>query len=130
MRQLATLDLPAPRRVRSLSGSALWRRGDKALMLAVATLSAFGLGMVFSASEVQGWLWFRNAAYYFERQLVWLVLGLILLWIGARVDYHRLRPIAGPLGALTLALIALVAAGFGILLGGIALVSKSGRPLA
>jgi len=77
MRQLATLDLPAPRRVRSLSGSALWRRGDKALMLAVATLSAFGLVMVFSASEVQGWLWFRNAAYYFERQLVWLVLGLI-----------------------------------------------------
>ena len=108
MRQLATLDLPAPRRVRSLAGSALWRRGDKALILAVAALSAFGLVMVFSASEVQGWLWFRNAAYYFERQLVWLVLGLILLWIGARVDYHRLRPLAGPLGALTLALLVLV----------------------
>ena len=108
MRQLATLELPTPRRSRSLAGSALWRRGDKSLILAVATLSAFGLVMVFSASEVQGWLWFRNAAYYFERQLVWLALGLVLLWIGARVDYHRLRPLAWPLGAVTLALLVLV----------------------
>jgi cell division protein FtsW len=91
-----------------LSGSALWRRGDKALIIAVATLAAFGLVMVFSASEVQGWLWFRNASYYFERQLVWLALGLVLLWVGARVDYHRLRPLAGPIGALSLALLVLV----------------------
>jgi len=108
LRQLATLELPTPRRARSLAGTTFWHRGDKALILAVATLSAFGLVMVFSASEVQGWLWFRNAAYYFERQLVWLILGLVLLWIGARVDYHRLRPVAGPLGALTLALLVLV----------------------
>jgi cell division protein FtsW len=108
MRQLATLELPAARKVRSIARTALWRRGDKALIVAVATLSAFGLVMVFSASEVQGWLWFRNAAYYFERQLLWLVLGLALLWIGARVDYHRLRPIAGPLAALTVALLILV----------------------
>lgn len=108
MRSATTLELPAARRSRSLSGSALWRRGDKALIIAVATLAAFGLVMVFSASEVQGWLWFRNAAYYFERQLVWLALGLVLLWVGARVDYHRLRPLAGPIGALSLALLVLV----------------------
>ena len=108
MRQVATLDLPMPRRARSLAGSALWRRGDRSLILAVAALSAFGLVMVFSASEVQGWLWFHNAAYYFERQLIWLGLGLVLLWFGARVDYHRLRPLAGPIGALTIALLVLV----------------------
>ncbi|MDQ6709621.1 MAG: putative lipid II flippase FtsW [Candidatus Dormibacteraeota bacterium] len=108
MRQLATLELPVPRRTRSLAGSTLWRRGDKSLILAVATLSAFGLVMVFSASEVQGWLWFHNAAYYFERQLVWLGLGLVLLWFGAHLDYHRLRPLAGPLGALTMVLLVLV----------------------
>jgi cell division protein FtsW len=108
MRSATTLELPAARQSRSLSGSALWRRGDKALIIAVAALAAFGLVMVFSASEVQGWLWFRNAAYYFERQLIWLVLGLVLLWVGARVDYHRLRPLAGPIGALSLALLVLV----------------------
>jgi cell division protein FtsW len=86
----------------------VWRRGDRALLLAVATLSAFGLVMVFSASEVQGWLWFHNAAYYFERQLIWLALGLGLLWVAAHVDYHRLRPVAWPLGMVALALLILV----------------------
>jgi cell division protein FtsW len=77
-------------------------------MLAVGALTAFGLVMVFSASEVQGWLWFHNAAYYFERQLIWLVLGLALLGLSAHVDYHRLRPVAWPLGVITVALLLLV----------------------
>ncbi|TMD39302.1 MAG: putative lipid II flippase FtsW [Chloroflexi bacterium] len=86
----------------------LWRRGDRALLLAVGTLSAFGLVMVFSASEVQGWLWFHNAAYYFERQLIWLALGLVLLWTAAHIDYHRLRLLAWPLGILAIALMVIV----------------------
>jgi cell division protein FtsW len=77
-------------------------------MLAVGALTAFGLVMVFSASEVQGWLWFHNAAYYFERQLIWLGLGLVLLGVSAHVDYHRLRPLAWPLGLVTVALLLLV----------------------
>jgi cell division protein FtsW len=93
---------------RALAASRVWRRGDRALMLAVATLTAFGLVMVFSASEVQGWLWFHNAAYYFERQLLWLLLGVILLWAGAHIDYHRLRPLALPLGLLSVGLLILV----------------------
>ncbi|TME46853.1 MAG: putative lipid II flippase FtsW [Chloroflexi bacterium] len=86
----------------------LWRRGDRALLLAVGTLTAFGLVMVFSASEVQGWLWFHNAAYYFERQLIWLALGLVLLWTAAHIDYHRLRLLAWPLGILAIALMVIV----------------------
>jgi cell division protein FtsW len=93
---------------RSFGSSMLWRRGDRALLLAVGTLTAFGLVMVFSASEVQGWLWFHNAAYYFERQLIWLALGLVLLWVGAHLDYHRLRALAWPLGAVSVALLLLV----------------------
>src|SRR5438093_1204075 len=93
---------------RALATSLVWRRGDRALMLAVGTLTAFGLVMVFSASEVQGWLWFHNAAYYFERQLLWLLLGVILLWAGAHIDYHRLRPLALPLGLLSVGLLVLV----------------------
>jgi cell division protein FtsW len=93
---------------RRLTSTMLWRRGDRALLLAVGTLSAFGLVMVFSASEVQGWLWFHNAAYYFERQLIWLALGIGLLWAGAHIDYHRLRPLAWPLGIVAVALMLLV----------------------
>src|ERR1700681_211003 len=95
MRARAALELPAG--PRTLASSRLWRRGDRALLLAVAALTAFGLVMVFSASEVQGWLWFHNPAYYFEHQLIWLALGVVLLWAGAHIDYHRLRPPACPL---------------------------------
>src|SRR6202007_1625144 len=104
-RARATLELPRARQ--SVSANGPWRRGDRALMLAVGALTAFGLVMVFSASEVQGWLWFHNAAYSFERQLIWLVLGLALLGLSAHVDYHRLRPVAWPLGLVTVALLLL-----------------------
>jgi len=77
-------------------------------LLAVGTLTAFGLVMVFSASEVQGWLWFHNPAYYFEHQLIWLALGVILLVAAANIDYHRLRPLAWPLGIVTVVLMVLV----------------------
>ena len=88
--------------------SALWRGGDRGLLLAVGGLCAFGLVMVFSASESQGWLWHRNAAYYFERQLVWLLLGGVLLFVFARLDYHRLRPLIRPLTLFSLFLLVLV----------------------
>lgn len=106
MRATATLEMPAAQR--RLASSLVWRRGDRALLLAVAALSAFGLVMVFSASEVQGWLWFHNAAYYFERQLIWLALGLVLLWVAAHIDYHRLRPLALPLAIVAVVLMVLV----------------------
>src|SRR5438094_1045469 len=93
---------------RALTASLVWRRGDRGLLLAVATLTAFGLVMVFSASEVQGWLWFHNAAYYFERQIMWLALGVALLWAGAHLDYHRLRPLAWPLALGTVVLLVVV----------------------
>jgi len=106
MRARAALELPAA--PRTLASSRLWRRGDRALLLAVGALTAFGLVMVFSASEVQGWLWFHNPAYYFEHQLMWLALGVILLFAGANLDYHRLRPLAWPLGLVTVVLMVLV----------------------
>jgi cell division protein FtsW len=106
VRARAALELPAARA--TLTSTRLWRRGDRALVLAVGALTAFGLVMVFSASEAQGWLWFHNAAYYFERQLLWLALGVVLLWAAAHVDYHRLRPLAGPLAGVTVVLMVIV----------------------
>src|ERR1700682_3933539 len=117
MRARAAFELPvAPR---TLASSRMWRRGDRALLLAVAALAAFGLVMVFSASEVQGWLWFHNAAYYFERQLMWLALGVVLLFVGANLDYHRLRPLSWPLGVVTVALmLAVLLPHFGVEVNG------------
>src|SRR5437773_10490107 len=78
------------------------------MVLTVGALTAFGLVMVFTACEAQGWLWFHNAAYYCERQLLWLALGVVLPWAAAHIDYHRLRPLAWPLAGVTLVLMVLV----------------------
>lgn len=103
-RGVALVSTPAP-----VPGwRAIWQGGDRGLLLAVGGLCAFGLVMVFSASESQGWLWHSNAAYYFERQLVWLLLGAALLFVFARIDYHRLRPLVRPLALLSLVLLLLV----------------------
>ncbi len=102
----ATLELPTGRR--TLRQSTLWRRGDKLLITAATFLTAFGLVMVFSASEVQGVISYHNPAYFFERQLLWLGLGLGLLWVAAHMDYHRLRPLVAPVAVGCLALLVMV----------------------
>ena len=91
-----------------MSRSILWRRGDQVLILAAGALTVFGLIMVFSASEVQGWMFYHNSAYFFERQGLWCFLGLGLLWVAARFDYHRLRRIAAPIALVTVLLLVAV----------------------
>ena len=76
---------------------------DGWLLTVIAALCAFGLVMVYSASDALGYLWYNNANYFFERQLSGLALGLFGLVVAARVDYHRWRGLTRP---LTLAMIA------------------------
>ncbi len=72
---------------------------DKWMLAAVAALCAFGLVMVFSSSEVSGYIEYGNASYYFQRQILWLVLGAALGLLALGFDYHRLRSLA-PVGAV------------------------------
>ncbi|HEV3235150.1 MAG TPA: putative lipid II flippase FtsW [Candidatus Dormibacteraeota bacterium] len=81
---------------------------DKWMLATVAALCAFGLVMVFSSSEVSGYLEYGNASYYFQRQIIWLVVGAVLGLLALGFDYHRLRGLA-PIGALVVvALLVLV----------------------
>ncbi len=72
---------------------------DKWLLAAVAALCAIGLVMVFSSSEVQGYIDYHNPSYYFQHQILWLVLGAALGLLALGFDYHRLRSLA-PIGAV------------------------------
>ena len=45
---------------------------------------------------------------FFERQGLWCLLGLGLLWVAARFDYHRLRRIAAPIALVTVLLLVAV----------------------
>lgn len=87
-----------------------WRRPsapDYALLLCVVCLLLVGLVMVYSASQlaVPG-----DPSYWFRRQLVWALLGLIALAVTSRVDYHTWRRWAWPVLAVVAALLALVLA--------------------
>jgi cell division protein FtsW len=78
---------------------------DGWLLILVVGLCAFGLVMVYSASEALGFLWYGNPNYFFEHQLIGVVLGAVGFAVAARMDYHRLRAYAKPAMALTVALL-------------------------
>lgn len=78
------------------------------LILTVALLCLFGLVMLFSTSGPQGERLFGDPNHFIQRQLIWLMGGLILAWIASNTDYHRWLVAAWPIFALTLLLLALV----------------------
>ncbi|HZB97292.1 MAG TPA: putative lipid II flippase FtsW [Candidatus Sulfotelmatobacter sp.] len=95
--------LPNPRL--SSSGTAAAMTGanvesvgvDGWLLTSIIGLTAFGLVMVYSASEALGYAWYRNANYFFQRQIIGVVLGLVGMLVVMRVDYHRWRRFTRPL---------------------------------
>lgn len=79
-----------------------------ALALFIGALCIMGLVMVLSASAAEAQSDYGNPWYQFQRQAMWLALGLVALGVAARVDYHRLRPLVRPLLVLTMGLLLLV----------------------
>jgi cell division protein FtsW len=104
--RVTNLDTPAPgwrgaagvaRRAFAAADKATAATGVDGWMLTVTVgLVAFGLVMVYSASEALGFLWYNNPNYFFEHQLIGVGLGGIGMVIAARSDYHRLRAAAKP----------------------------------
>ncbi|MCS6994576.1 MAG: putative lipid II flippase FtsW [Anaerolineales bacterium] len=81
---------------------------DLPLLLVMIALLVFGLLMVFSAS------WDFSLAVYgepmrmFNRQVLWLALGLVVAYVLSRVDYHHWRVLAVPTMLGTIGLLAVV----------------------
>lgn len=82
------LAVPALRLRQTLTGGRALSLGgvDGWLLTDIAALCAFGLVMVYSASEALGYLWFENANYFFERQVIGMALGVTMLVILARTN--------------------------------------------
>lgn len=93
---------PAPA-VRKLGGAI-----DLPLLLVMIAILVFGLLMVFSAS------WDFSLAVYgepmrmFNRQVLWLALGLVIAYVLSRIDYHNWRTLSVPLMLGTIGLLAAV----------------------
>ena len=83
------------------------------LWLLIAVLGLLGIGTIeiYSSTAADGLTQYHDAKYFLERQLMFIALGGFAMWIGARVDYRRLRQLTYPLllvsiGLLGLALLA------------------------
>ena len=70
-------------------------------------LVAFGLVMVYSATSASAALGNGDPMSYLKRQAVYAFIGLVLMTVASRIDYHRLRYVAP---ALLLAALVLCAA--------------------
>ena len=57
------------------------------ILITVVCISLFGVLMVYSASSYNAMVYFGDPLYFFTRQLIGLVLGLIALTVAYRVDY-------------------------------------------
>lgn len=81
-RQLAQLEMSLPR----VAG-----RIDPWLLIIVMALLCIGVVMVYSASSFQGASYQGDASYYFQRELMWVGLGLVAMLVTMRIDYRHWR---------------------------------------
>jgi cell division protein FtsW len=79
---------------------------DVPFVLILITLLVFGLIMVFSASWDFSLAVFKDAMHMFNRQILWLALGVLIAYMLSRLDYHNWRTLAVPMLFLTIALLA------------------------
>ena len=64
--------------------------------------------MVYSASQALAYTDYGNSAYFFERQLLFMVCGLVAMAICAKIDYHRWVRLAPLLTVATMVLLVAV----------------------
>jgi cell division protein FtsW len=94
-------------------------RYDPLLLVAVLLLVAFGVVMVYSASAVYAGARLGDPLWFFKRQAVGALIGLVTLLAVMKLGYRRLEGLAVPLVLVSLALLALVhAPGLGHAAGG------------
>ncbi|MBU2700557.1 cell division protein FtsW [Sporomusaceae bacterium BoRhaA] len=68
-----------------------WKNPIEALLVITFLLIMFGVINVFSASFVVAGQQYHDSYFYVKRHLMVLVLGLIGLYVCAKLDYHRLK---------------------------------------
>jgi cell division protein FtsW len=67
---------------------------DSWLLTIVLALLCIGLVTVYSASSFESSVNFGDASYYFQKQLLWVLLGIPAMLITMRVDYRQWRRVS------------------------------------
>src|SRR4051795_10316775 len=97
---------PAVTRARAATGE---RSSNAMLLLAiVVVLNVIGVVMVLSASSVASLTDYGSPWYFFFRQLIWTVLGVVAFVVAVRIDYQRWQRLVTPLMIASAALLVVV----------------------
>ena len=110
-----------PRSRRRDRGAAPRRRpaGFVLLLALTVVLVAIGLVMVLSASSVEALSTYGSSWVFFERQLLWVAIGTVVMAVTMRVDYRTWRRYAVPALVVTFVLLfAVLVPGVGVTVGG------------
>lgn len=96
------------------------KRGmDLPLLIIILILVIFGLIMVYDASAIQALNNFKDSLYYARQQLIWVFLGIILMFFFSKFDYRKLKFYALPLVIISsIMLLAVFIPGLGVSGGG------------
>lgn len=81
---------------------------DAPLLMTIITLIVFGLIMMYSASWDYSRTYYKSPTYMFQRQLIWLGIGLVISYLFSRFDYHHWRKLIVPAMGLTIILLVAV----------------------
>lgn len=98
-KKLAELEMSLPR----VAG-----KFDHLLLIVVLALICFGIVMVYSASSFTAARYYGDASYFFQRELLWVALGLIAMLFMMRIDYRVWRKLSLPGMAIILPLLIIV----------------------
>lgn len=110
-----------PMRPAAERAAAATRAGDPSVLLMAASgvLVMLGLIMILSASSVSSFATYGSSFLFFNKQLVWAVVGLSAFAFFARLDYHRLKGSGYALYLIcALLLTAVLIPGIGVMVGG------------
>jgi cell division protein FtsW len=81
---------------------------DLVLLGAVLMLLGIGTVEIYASTAAAAYLRWGDGTFFLERQVVYLTLGGLAMWVAARFDYRRLYRLTYPLLLLSVALLAAV----------------------
>ncbi|MHB1535042.1 MAG: rod shape-determining protein RodA [Acidimicrobiales bacterium] len=97
---------------RRRSGPSVWRHFDPVLAVAAVLTSAFGALMIYTATRDQLQAAGISPQYYVKKQIIFVLLGIVVMVAVAAIDYRRYRDWAPALYGLSiLLLLAVIAVG-------------------
>ena len=75
------------------------------IFLIVTILVAIGIVMIYSASAIYADSVMGDSLYYLKRHLIYLVVGIIMMFFAMAIDINRLKPLAKPIIFATILLL-------------------------